>query len=381
MTALLSGYDFTGCFAGDGCPHSELATTGDHRLPDRLDESLFATTPPAKSGQPPSEHPTLDFTSGEFSGPADPAGLPAVGEVIDKYRIEALIGSGAFAAVYRATHQLMRSTVALKVLHPRVITQRPHLVEQLCEEARFISLIDHPNVVRVTDVTSTGRHTFIVMEFIDGVSLHRAIERDLIRPLEALKIGMHICAGLDAGLHQGLVHRDIKPGNILIARSGKAKIVDFGLARNLLDAGQRPGAVEGEVAGTPAYMAPEQATSFQTADFRADIYSLGATLFHAATGRLPFPESDPLRMVWAHIHQPPPDARAVVPEFPERFAALLQRMLAKRPTDRFASYRELSAEMRSVYDLLKRQSEARKTTELFSRVKNIFHGRREPERS
>jgi serine/threonine protein kinase len=315
--------------------------------------------------------------------PEDPfIGLPGIGTTIDKYRIEELLGSGGFAVVYRATHLLMRTQVAIKLLQPWVLRRRPHLVEQLCEEARFTSLINHPNVVRVFDVTKGDPHTYIVMEYIDGISLYRAIERQPLRPMNVLRLGMHVCAGLHAGLSQGLIHRDVKPGNILITRTGRAKLVDFGLARHseLQPTTLKAGSPPEDVAGTPAYMAPEQATNPTGADFRADIYSLGATLFHAALGVAPFTDPDPLRLVYAQIHHQPPDPRQFIATFPGPLAELLLRMLAKNPDQRPGSYEHLAAELRGVYDQLKAeetQTETKRSGPLLSRVKNIFVARRE----
>ena len=391
----LAGLELVGCFATDGLVHPEARYGGEPRLPEELPPQVFSDyvpgTPDASSSEqitalhravaakPPGEAPTERRRRATTDG-VDGHAMPRQGSVIDKYRVEEELGTGGFATVYRATHLLMRSQVALKVLHPWVLERRPHLAEQLCEEARFTSLIDHPNVVRVADVTSGGRYTYIVMEFIDGLSLGKVIERQPLRPKEALKLGMHVCAGLQAGMEQGLVHRDIKPANILLTASGKAKIVDFGLARNLhidRDATTLGSVLQNEVAGTPAYMAPEQATNFAGADFRADIYSLGATLFHAAVGLPPFQDQDPLRLVYAHIHRDPPRPEQFITGFPQRFSDLLMRMLAKRPEDRPASYEELGNELRDIYELVRKQSETRRSTQLLSRVRGLFTTQKE----
>ncbi len=405
----LAALDLAGCFAGDGFVRPDLRHPQGSGLQRELPEDLFlplaAANPDTPSSTslvlprpvPPARANTADPTPTEHHdwsadtrtlGVAHEAptgrqtGLPTIGSIIDKYRIEELLGSGGFAVVYRATHLLMRTQVAIKLLQPWVLRRRPHLVEQLCEEARFTSLITHPNVVRVFDVTKGDPHTYIVMEFIDGISLYRAIERQPLRPLNVLRLGMHVCAGLHAGLAQGLIHRDVKPGNILITNAGRAKLVDFGLARRseMEPTPVRPGLPPEDVAGTPAYMAPEQATDPAKADFRADIYSLGATLFHAALGVAPFTDADPLRLVYAQIHRMPPDPRHFIATFPAPLAELLLRMLAKQPDQRPGSYEHLAAELRGVYDQLKAeeaQADSRRSGPLLSRVKNIFVARKE----
>jgi serine/threonine protein kinase len=381
---MMLASDLRGCFASDGMVHPQ-ARQGQATLLLDLPESIFAVVSERSGVTSTADltelHPLRASYAVEerrrwaTAHASETAPTSLVGMVVDKYRIEEELGTGGFATVYRATHLLMRTTVALKMLHPWITRSRPGVVESLCEEARFTSLIDHPNVVRVSDVTSGGQHTYIVMEFIDGMSLSQVIERQPLRPREVLKIAMHVVAGLQAGLEQGLVHRDIKPGNILVTRSGKAKIVDFGLARNMRRATDDPASdsvLPGEAAGTPTYMAPEQAANFADADFRADIYSLGATLFHAALGVPPFVEADPLNTIYAHIHTPPPRPQDLIHGFPERFGELLLRMLAKNPADRPASYADLAAEMREIYEQLRRTAQPRRPVELLSRVKGLF---------
>jgi serine/threonine-protein kinase len=270
------------------------------------------------------------------------------GAIVDKYRIEGLVGKGGFAAVYRATHLLLGTRVAIKLLRPRVLERQPTLTSLLCEEARFAACIDHPNVVRILDVTSGCALTYIVMEYIDGQSLGQLIVRNgPLAPPTLLRVGIQIAAGLRAGLEQRLIHRDVKPANILLTKSGDAKLVDFGLALPSA-VSDVPRARSGSIIGTCGYMSPEQADDPESVDFRADIYSLGVTLYEAATGAPPFPLGDPSKCMLWHKTQavPPPETR--VPGFPTEVSSLLRWMLAKDPLDRPGSYELLSASMQKV---------------------------------
>src|SRR4029078_8524071 len=180
------------------------------------------------------------------------------GTIVDKYRIEELLGVGGFAAVYRATHLLLHSTVALKLLRRDVVTRRPNMAIQLLQEARFAARIEHRNVVRVFDVTHTPAITYIVMELIRGPSLARVIEGHGAMPAgRVAQIGIDTIDGLQAGLTQGLIHRDIKPPNILLDDGGDAPSVEHALANPIHDRDDGP-LRDSAVIGTRGYMSPEQ---------------------------------------------------------------------------------------------------------------------------
>ena len=249
------------------------------------------------------------------------------GTIVDKYRIEELLGIGGFAAVYRATHLLLRSTVALKLVRPDVIARRPSMAAQLLQEARFAARIEHPNVVRVFDVTHTPAITYLVMELIRGPSLARLIADHAPLPVgHVAQIGLDTVDGLQAGLVQGLVHRDIKPPNILIGDNGAARIVDLGLANPIHHRDLGP-LRDSTVVGTRGYMSPEQIADPRSVDCRSDIYSLGVTLREAATGEPPAPNRRP-------------DERGAG-GMPAGLAAVVSWMVAHDPADRPSSYREL----------------------------------------
>ena len=226
-----------------------------------------------------------------------------------------------------------------------MLARHPHLAKLLYEEARFAARIDHPNVVKVFDVTHDATITYIVMEYIDGRSLADTIARGGALPWpRVVAIGAAVAAGLKVALGARLIHRDIKPANILLGRRGEIKIVDLGLvmragtqAAELNSTSRRRAAI-----GTYGYMSPEQAVDPERVDFRADIYSLGATLYEAVVGAPPFPLRDPARCLEMHAHEPPPAPEARAPGVPAALSALLLRMLAKKPDDRFSSYDALA---------------------------------------
>jgi len=333
--------DLSGLFAGDprsgGGPLSPL-----HR---DLPGEVF------RAGGPAREHGPHDDQARRSSRRWAAAGgdIPERGAIIDKYRLEEILGVGGFAVVYRATHLLLRAPVALKLLRPKVVQNRPRLAELLCEEARFAAQINHPNVVRVYDVTHTDKVTYVVMEFIDGLTLAETIARKgALPPRRVIEIGLDVCAGLRAGLDQGLVHRDVKPANILITSTGIAKIVDLGLAQPDVTSGLRSEGQGANFVGTPGYMAPEQAQNADRVDFRADIYGLGVTLYHAAVGQPPFPLEDKRQVLVLHRTEPVPPPRQVRPSVPEGLSRLLLWMLAKDPAQRPPSYEMLMAELKGL---------------------------------
>jgi serine/threonine-protein kinase len=256
-------------------------------------------------------------------------GLLPRGAILDKYRIDGLVGTGGFAAVYRATHLLLRVPVAIKLLRPRVLLRDPGIARQLLEEARYAARINHANVVRIHDVTHTEEITYIVMEYIEGRSLAKAIESSgPLPPADVVSLAIDVAEGLRAGLEEGLIHRDIKPANILITRAGRARIVDFGLAYagSVAD----DALAVGQIVGTRGYMAPEQAKNPRRVDFRADVYSLGITACHALTGASPSRSAE----------------GALLRNVPSVLQPLIRRMIAPQPEDRPSSYEVLLTKLR-----------------------------------
>jgi len=248
--------------------------------------------------------------------------LPPPGYVLGTYRLERAIGIGGCGAVYRARHVVLDNVVAIKLMRPSVVRSRP-------------ARIDHPNVVRVIDVATTGAHTYIVMEHVDGPDLSVMLRRKgALPPKVVVRVLRHVAAALAAGLAEQLIHRDVKPSNILLTRAGITKLADFGLAPT-------SAADAAAVIGTATYGAPEQVSDPQRVDFRSDIYSLGITAYHALTGRLPpeTPGGTPRDRDRA------PSQFAVVPV---ALDDLVVAATAPRPSDRPASYESLEAALRAL---------------------------------
>ncbi len=265
------------------------------------------------------------------------AGAPDVPpELADhpRYRVLGCVGAGGMGVVYRARHRLMDRTVALKVIHRR-LSDRPAFVEHFRDEVRGVARLSHPNVVAAHDADGAGDLHFLVMEYVEGETLDRRVARDGPLPVGlACDCVRQAALGLQHAHEHGLIHRDVKPGNLILTPSGVVKVLDFGLAQLAAEspADTPPGSAP--LVGTPDYLAPEQARNPAAADARADVYGLGCTLYSLLTGRPPFPGGTVLQKLLAHQDRPPPPVADLRPDVPAALAVLVERMLAKDPSDR-----------------------------------------------
>jgi eukaryotic-like serine/threonine-protein kinase len=251
------------------------------------------------------------------------------------YELMSVVGSGGQGVVYRAADSKLNRLVALKLLKTEFTTD-PAFARQFEHEAKLTASINHPNVVRVFSFGTDEGHVYLAMELVDKGTLDDLMEKlTRVPEARALQIGIEIAQGLRAGIEKGLIHRDVKPGNILFGEDGSAKIVDFGLAMFFEQAAQE----KGEIWGTPYYLSPERLNK-SSEDFRSDIYSLGASLFHAIAGRPPFEAEDASHVALKHLRTQAVSLQTYAPDVSNSTAYVINRTLAKDPSERQQSYDE-----------------------------------------
>lgn len=288
-------------------------------------------------------------TAALAAAPADNVKLERGSRFAGRYDIEGVLGKGGMGVVYRAADRTLDETVALKVLRPDVVRDDPSLLARFKQEIRLARKITHRNVLRTHDFAEAGGIPYISMEYIDGVTLKDLIvNKGALPEGVGLRIAKQMCYGLDAAHRQGVVHRDIKPHNMMILpETGELKIMDFGIARLSEVKAEGGLTTDGMVMGTPDYMSPEQAQG-RPADFRSDIYSLGVVLFEVFTGQLPFRGETPMATVLKHIQVQPPAPRALNPRLDEGLERVILRCLVKDPAARYASLREILHDLSAV---------------------------------
>ena len=289
--------------------------------------------------------PTLSSAATASVSAASPSGPHvAPGSLFSgRYDVLGTIGKGGMGVVYRARDRQLDEVVALKVLRSDVLKDDPTLLERFKQEIKLARRITHRNVLRTHDFGETQGTPYISMEYLEGVTLKDLIRGKGALPLPVgLRIAKQMCLGLEAAHQEGVVHRDIKPQNMLIIpETGDLKIMDFGIARvSEMKAGAAGLTSTGTVMGTPDYMPPEQAQG-QPADFRSDIYSLGIVLYEIFTGHLPFTGDSVMAVVLAHIQKPAPAPRQANPAIPPELEAIILRCIEKSPAKRYQRVEEV----------------------------------------
>ena len=264
-----------------------------------------------------------------------------VGErIAGRYELEELVGEGGMSSVYRARDTVLERRVALKILHEHY-SRDAEYVERFRREARAIAKLTHPNIVTVIDRGVWEGHQFIVFEHVPGENVHELLEAEGWLPVErALVLAHQVGRGLAFAHEFGIVHRDVKPQNVLIDVDGAVKVTDFGIARSLEVDDELT--QTGTLLGTGDYIAPEQASG-ETVDERSDQYSLGVLLYELLTGEVPYPAPNVMAVAMRHLRDPVPSVRDMRPEVPQRVDAIVARAMAKRPQDRFPSMEAMTA--------------------------------------
>jgi predicted Ser/Thr protein kinase len=259
--------------------------------------------------------------------------MPGVGDALDGYTLESLLGRGGMGSVYLATHDRLERKVALKVIAAD-LAHDDEFRARFLREAQLAASLDHPNVIPIYDAGDADGVLFLAMRYVAGPSLHDVLRHGAMAPAQAVHIAAQVGGALDAAHAAGLVHRDVKPANILLAEpGGHLYLCDFGLAKRISSAGTTR---TGFFLGTADYCAPEQIEGGEL-DARADVYSLGAVVFHCLTGRPPFERDSEFAVLQAHLADPPPPLSALRPELGSAVDVVVATALAKRPGDRYSS--------------------------------------------
>ncbi len=270
-----------------------------------------------------------------------------IGRTLSHYRIVEQVGAGGMGVVYRAHDEQLDRDVAIKVL-PSGSLNDETARKRFRKEALSLARLNHPNVATVHEFGSQDGADFLVIEYIPGITLDAKLAAGPLSPPEVIRLGMQLAAGLEAAHQQGLVHRDLKPGNLRLTPDGRLKILDFGLAQLMPHASEMGSTVtmtqSQETSGTLPYMAPEQ-LSGEVADARTDIWAAGAVLYEMATGKRPFPQTVPALLINAILNQAPEPPRKANPEIPALLEHVIQRALARNALERYQSAKELGEDL------------------------------------
>ena len=270
------------------------------------------------------------------------------GEMIDKYCVERCLGVGGMGAVYLVRHTQLKTMRALKLLHPDIEADDPEYRERFIREAQFAARIQHPNIVAVMDVEtkSMSGFSYIVMEYVEGHSISQLLKNGPLSETQAVFIIRETAKALAYAAESGIVHRDIKPANIMITNDGHVKLADLGIAKcSDPTGGSNTLTVAGTMIGTPAYASPEQCRDARSVDTRADIYSLGATLYEMLTGEAPFSGTNAFDIMAKVIRENPVPILQLKPESTPELAALVEKMMQKKPENRPQTMLDLMEEL------------------------------------
>ena len=271
-----------------------------------------------------------------------------IGTVLSgRYRLEAKLGSGGMSTVYLARDETLDRPVAIKILH-REMSEQEDQLQRFRHEARAVAKLSHPNVVAVIDAGEDGGHPYIVFEYVKGETLKQRIARvGALDAQEAIAYAIEVARGLSVAHSRNMVHRDIKPQNVLIDEEGRAKLTDFGISRQLEQEGVT---ATGRVLGTTDYVAPEQAMGHGT-DPRSDVYSLGVVLYEMLVGQVPFHADSQVGVAMKHVNEELPDVQRRRPEVSAALALVVERATAKNPAERYQAIGEMIGDLETALEV------------------------------
>jgi serine/threonine protein kinase len=337
-------------FAQGKLPPAEAVAVADHlarcpacvRAVEQVSgDSFINLVQGARPSQPGHSHTHLPARSAPT-----PAGVPVLPPELaahPRYRILRELGRGGMGVVYQARQTLMNRQVVIKVVNKALLDQ-PGSLERFCREIEAAAKLNHPNIVTAYEAERVGDLHLLVMEFVPGQSLAELLRKKGSLPVaHACHYTRQVAQGLQHALERGLVHRDIKPANLILTPQGQVKILDFGLAKVVSESRPKTALTAlNSYMGTPEYSAPEQATDARSADIRADIYSLGCTLYCLLAGRPPFQEETAVQTILAHLEKEPRPLPDLRPDVAAALWAVVARMLAKAPGRRFLTPKEVA---------------------------------------
>lgn len=302
----------------------------------------------------------MDYASQPSDRPnaaSGPAVVPAAdevdwtGQVLGQFRILHRLGSGGMGQVYLAEQTNLKRKVALKLLHSELASNERALV-RFQNEAENVARATHANIVQIYDIGKDNGVNWLALEYVEGRNLREFIEK---KGTPELSLGLHIMAQVASALQRasefGIIHRDIKPENILLTKKGEVKVADFGLSRCFAEEAKQSVTQSLVTMGTPLYMSPEQVER-KTVDTRTDIYSFGVTCYHMFAGTPPYRGNSPIEVAYQHVHGEPPPLAEIRPDLPPVLCAILQRMMAKKPEDRYQSAREIMRDINQLREAL-----------------------------
>lgn len=270
-------------------------------------------------------------------------------ESVGACRIEKKIGEGGMGSVYRGRHKTLDIPLAVKVLPKHIDLKDPEYSQRFSREARIAARLRHPNMVQVHDYGVEGSFYYLVMDYVEGPTCSEEVQRlGRLEWQQAVDIARQVADGLEYASSKGIIHRDVTPGNIIMDVDGTARITDLGLAKET-SADATGLTRSGASLGTPYYMSPEQINSARDVDFRADIYSLGATLYHLVCGKVPYTGTT-FEVMTKQVREPLPSPKNHVPELSDDLCDVIRKMMAKAPDNRYQSYEELRKDLANLLE-------------------------------